>query len=113
MRRRNIQINLRLNEEEAEQLSQMVRRYGGSREAYLRSIIKGYQLCEKPDREFYDVMRDLSGIGNRINQLAAKANALGFIDAPMLKREAENWHDIQLEIRRKFLMPKKVDSGSL
>ena len=113
MRRRNVPINLRLTEEEAEQLNEMVRRSGMSREALLRSMIKGYQLCEKPDQEFYEVMRMLSGIGNRINQLAAKANALGFIDPPMLREDAKKWHEIQLEIRRKFLMPQKVSSGGL
>ena len=113
MRRRNVPINLRLTEGEAKQLNEMVRRSGMNREALLRSMIKGYQLCEKPDPEFYEVMRTLSGIGNRINQLAAKANALGFIDTPMLREEAKKWHDIQLEIRRKFLMPQKVKSGSL
>ena len=28
----------------------------------------------QPDDRFYDVMRELSSIGNNINQLAAKAN---------------------------------------
>ena len=39
-------------------------------------MVMGYRLCEKPDPEFYKIMRELSAIGNRINQLAAKANAL-------------------------------------
>ena len=34
------------------------------------------------------MMRELSDIGNRINQLAVKANALGFVDTPMLREEA-------------------------
>ncbi len=38
-------------------------------------MVKGYRLCEKPDPEFYKMMRELSAIGNRINQLAVKANA--------------------------------------
>jgi hypothetical protein len=38
-------------------------------------MVKGYKLCEKPDPEFYKMMRELSAIGNRINQLAVKANA--------------------------------------
>ena len=34
-------------------------------------------------------MRELSAIGNRINQLAAKANALNFVDAPYAERGSE------------------------
>ena len=69
MRKRNVQILFRLTEEEAEQLNELVRKSGRSKEAFLRETVKGYRLCEKPDPEFYKMMRELSAIGNRINQL--------------------------------------------
>ena len=108
MRKRSVQILFRLNEEEAEYLYELVRKSGRSKEAFLREMVKGYQLCEKPDPEFYRIMRELSAIGNRINQLAAKANALNFIDTPMLREEARKWHDFQLDVRKKDLLPRKV-----
>ena len=52
-------------------------------------------------------MRNLSAIGNNINQLAAKAHTLGFIDVPMLKNEAERWHKFQADVERQFLRPEK------
>ncbi len=107
MRKRNVQILFRLNDEEAEQLQILVERSGRSREAFLREMVKGYRLCEKPDPEFYQMMRELSAIGNRINQLAAKANALDFVDAPMLKEEAGRWHEFQIAVRKKYLLPKR------
>ena len=72
MRKRNVQILFRLTEEEAEHLNELVRKSGRSKEAFLREMVRGYQLCEKPDPEFYKMMRELSAIGNRINQLAVK-----------------------------------------
>lgn len=108
MRKRNVQILFRLNEEEAQYLYELVRKSGRSKEALLRSMVKGYRLCEKPDPEFYQIMRELSAIGNRINQLAAKANALDFIDTPMLRDEARKWHDFQLDVRKKYLLPKRA-----
>lgn len=108
MRNRKVQILFRLTDDEAEQLHELVRRSGRSREAFLREMVKGYQLCEKPDPEFYRIMRELSAIGNRINQLAAKANALGFVDAPMLNEEARKWHEFQIDIRKKYLLPRKA-----
>ena len=95
MRKRNVQILFRLTEEEAEQLYSLVQK-------------SGYRLCEKPDPEFYKIMRELSAIGNRINQLAAKANALNFVDAPMLKEEARRWHEFQIAVRKKYLLPRKA-----
>ena len=114
MRKRNVQILFRLDEEEAEYLDRLVKRSGRSKEAFLRAVIQGYQLCEKPDPEFYKAMRELSGIGNRINQLAVKAHALDFVDAPMLSQEAKKWHELQIDIRKKYLLPKKVsDNGGM
>ena len=75
MRKRNVQILFRLTDEEAEQLYALVKKSGRSKEAFLREMVRGYRLCEKPDPEFYQIMRELSAIGNRNNQLAAKANA--------------------------------------
>lgn len=108
MRKRNVQILFRLNDEEAAYLYGLVEKSGRSKEALLRSMLMGYRLCEKPDPEFYQIMRELSAIGNRINQLAAKANALDFIDTPMLRDEARKWHDFQLDVRRKYLLPKRA-----
>ena len=56
----------------------------------------------------------LSAIGNRVNQLAAKANALNFVDAPMLTEEAVKWRQFQMDIRKKYLLPKRNrDNGCL
>lgn len=107
MRKRNVQILFRLTDEEAEQLYSLVKRSGRSKEAFLRETVKGSRLCEKPDPEFYGMMRELSAIGNRINQLAVKANALGFVDTPMLREEAKKWHEFQIDIRKKYLLPKR------
>lgn len=108
MRKRNVQILFRLTEEEAQQLYHLVRKSGRSKEAFLREMIKGYRLCEKPDPEFYQMMRELSAIGNRINQLAVKANALNFVYTPMLREEARKWHEFQIEIRKKYLLPTRA-----
>ena len=105
MRKRNVQILFRLTEEEAEQLNELVRKSGRSKEAFLREMVRGYQLCEKPDSEFYKMMRELSAIGNRINQLAVKANALGFIDTQKLNSELDRLHKFQADMERQFLRP--------
>lgn len=107
MRKRNVQILFRLTEEEAYELNELVRKSGRSKEAFLRAMVKGYRLCEKPAPEFYQIMRELSAIGNRINQLAAKANALNFVDAPMLSEEAAKWRQFQIEVRKKYLLPQR------
>ena len=75
----------------------------------MRLLVRGYEPKERPDERFYDVMRQLSSIGNNINQLAAQANSLSFVDAQRLQKEAERWHKFQADVERQFLRPEKSE----
>ena len=92
---------------EAQDLQKKAKKTCLSEAALVRLLVRGYEPKERPDEKFYDVMRQLSAIGNNINQLSIKANALGFIDTQMLKSEAERWHKFQADIEREFLRPEK------
>ena len=74
MRKRNIQKIVRFNCKEAQDLAAKAKKACLSEAGLIRLLIRGYEPKEKPDDRFYDVMRELSSIGNNINQLAAKAN---------------------------------------
>ena len=107
MRKRNVDKHIWFSRAEAQELQRKAKKACLSEAGLIRLLIKGYEPKEKPDDRFYDVMRELSAIGNNINQLAAKANTLGFIDAAMLKNEAEKWNKFQAEVERHYLRPDK------
>lgn len=109
MRKRNIQKIVRFSRDEAQDLQKKAKKACLSEAGLIRLLLRGYEPREKPDERFYDVMRELSPIGNNINQLAVKANALGFVDAPQLKKEAERWHKFQADIERTYLRPDKSE----
>ena len=94
-----------LSPEDTKELKRKAELAGLTETAVIRILIRGYEPREKPDGRFYDAMRNLSAIGNNINQLAAKANTLGFVDVPMLRQEAERWHKFQADIEATFLRP--------
>ena len=71
MRKRNIQKIVRFNRKEAQDLAAKAKKACLSEAGLIRLLIRGYEPKEKPDDRFYDVMRELSSIGNNINQLAA------------------------------------------
>ena len=73
----------------------------------IRILLHGYEPKEKPDTRFYEAMRQLSAIGNNINQLAVKANTLGFIDTPMLKTESKD--QVRRYIRLTYLIPELLE----
>lgn len=107
MRKRNVDKHIWFSRSEAQELQRKAKKACLSEAGLIRLLVKGYEPKEKPDERFYDAMRELSAIGNNINQLAAKANTLGFIDAPMLKNEAEKWNKFQADMERHFLRPDK------
>ena len=109
MKNRTIKKQFWFSRDEAQELQKKAKKACLSEAGLIRLLLKGYEPREKPDERFYDVMRELSAIGNNINQLAAKANTLGFVDAPQLKKEAERWHKFQADVERTFLRPDKSD----
>ncbi len=73
--------------------------------AVIRCLINSYEPREKPDDRFYEALKDLRAIGNNLNQLARKANSLGFIDETYYKKEAEKWNSFIINIKEEFLLP--------
>ena len=109
MRKRNVDKHIWFDRQEAQDLQKKAKKACLTEAALIRLLIRGYEPREKPDERFYDAMRELSSIGNNINQLAAKANTLGLADATQLKKEAERWHKFQADVERVFLRPNESD----
>lgn len=90
MARRNIKIDLRLNEQEMERLRRDVARSGWTREKYLRALIEHSSIREMPSMDLISVLRNLQQINNNMNQVALIANAKGFVDT------AAYWENVEL-----------------
>ena len=106
MRIRNIKKQVWLNREEATQLKKKAKKVGLNESELLRNLIIGFEPREKPGEEFYETMKQLRGIANNLNQIARKANALNFVDAPLYNKEVLKLNDfIFFQI---VLIPKKI-----
>ena len=107
MRTRKIQKIFRFNEHEVACLKTSAERAGLDESTYIRFLIMGYDLREKPDERFYDVMNQMRAIGNNLNQIAHRANYQQYVDVYYYKREYEKWNKFMLEVKEKFLSPVK------
>ena len=103
MRKRNIRIQVRLNDIEYAKLLDDVSKSNENISDYIRKLIMSIQIKEKPDYEFYEVMKQLSKIGVNLNQIAHKANSTNVIDKDFYKNEAEEWHKFAREVKKKYL----------
>ena len=73
-------IDIMLNDEEYNKLKNDISRAKISQADYIRKLIMNKKIREKPDDRFYNVMMQLTAIGNNLNQIAHKANYLNEID---------------------------------
>ena len=109
MKRRTVKKQFWFSRDEAQDLQKKAKKTCLTEAALVRLLVRGYEPKERHDQRFYDVMRQLSSIGNNINQLAAQANSLSFVDAKKLQKEAERWHKFQADVERQFLRPEKSE----
>lgn len=109
MRTRNIREQIFLNREEAALLKNKAKKVGFNKSELIRNLIVGFEPREKPDDRFYEVMNEMKAIGNNLNQLARKANSSKVVDHTLYKKEAENWNEFMLKIKKEFLLPKKAE----
>ncbi len=79
MRTRNHRFSLWLNEKELFHLSRQADLAGLKKEPFLRKLIMEQEVRPRPPDEYAKILRQLSAIGNNVNQLAYKANGLGVI----------------------------------
>ena len=67
-----------LSEEDNAELKRKAALTGLTETAVFRLLLRSYEPKEKPDGRFYDAMRELSAIGNNINQIAHGTNGKGY-----------------------------------
>ncbi len=68
-------VLLRLDAAELSKLDALVQTSGLKREQVLRKLILGVELRPRPPDALGDLLRELSAIGNNVNQIAYWANA--------------------------------------
>jgi hypothetical protein len=108
MRTRPLRIWAHLSKDEYEAFRRCVKKSGLPQEAYLRALIKGRVPREPPPADYYAMMKELHAIGNRINQIAARANAIGFIDAGQYEKDARELREAILWIQAAVVLPKRI-----
>lgn len=89
MRYRNKKKQFWFSEEECNILATNSAKAGLSESEYIREILVGYKLKEKPDDRFYENLKVIRSLSNNMNQIAKKAHSLGFIDELAYKKNVD------------------------
>ena len=89
MRKRNNAIKLRLDDDELRYLNDSVKRSYLNRESYLRALIKGRPLIERPPMDLIETLREIQQIQNNLHTIAFEAHQQRKID------EAAYWENMK------------------
>ena len=103
MRKRPIKMQIWLNDIEYKKLIDDSKKENTTMSDHIRKLILGAKLKEKPGIEFYNVMNEMSRIGNNLNQIAKKANSLDFINTKEYQENADELKNLITEIKEKYL----------
>lgn len=79
-RKRQHKIEVRLNDEEYFKLEDTISKMGTNKSEYLRKLIVGTRIKEKPPDEFYKYMKEFSLMGSNLNQIAERINTITKIE---------------------------------
>lgn len=81
---RSKKISIRLSEKEYLHLKEQADLVGLKIEPFLRNLISGVKMKPRPQEEWAELIRQVSSVGNNINQIAHRANIHGLTDKQTL-----------------------------
>jgi len=107
MRGRRNKITVRLSDRELRRLKAKVKKTGLSQEAYVRTLIEGYEPKALPPDIYHDMMRELSAITGTISEIVARAQREGFFRADEYEFRADELRSLMLDIQAAVTLPEK------
>ena len=75
MRKRNRHVSVWMNEQEYQHLKKQAELAGLGIDPFIRTLTAGVQMRPRPPDTYAALLRELSAIGNNVNQIAHWANA--------------------------------------
>lgn len=108
MRKRQNRLWVHLSDDEFTTVKTNVQKSGLSKETYIRCVLLGHVPREKPDEQFYVMMKDLTELANNAKRLASLSGKIDSDIAWEVHLEAEKWSRFQLDVRKAFLLPEKI-----
>ena len=100
-------ILLRLDPKEYERISQLAKKSVLSREEFIRQILQGATIVERPPAEYGEIIRQLRGIANEIHHILSRLRMLGFADEPMMNEALNRIRYMDFVFTESFIAPER------
>ena len=101
-RKRTHLVKVFLSDAEYEKLCKDAAMFHRDKSKYLRLLIRWIEPIAPPAVEVRDLLRELRRLGVSMNQIAAKANALGYVDELEYRHTADEVMNLCGEIQKEY-----------
>ena len=102
MRKRPRHISVWMNDAEYRHLKAQAQTAGMGIDPFIRNMVAGVQLHPRPTDEYAALLRELSAIGNNINQIAHWANARKSVSEPEIKNAVRLVQEVSRLVKEKL-----------
>jgi len=88
--KRTLEMKIRFTRGELDALTKKARKTNYSREGFSRAVLNGVEVKEAPSADTLLLLRELKRVGYNLDQLLKRANAIGLLDVPQLRKALES-----------------------
>ena len=92
-------LSVRMNEKEYAHLKKLTEASELKMEPLIRKLIMGQEIHQRPPAEMPELLRQMSAIGNNINQIAKVANSSKFVRQEDIKEIQKMQSDLWKAVR--------------
>ena len=103
--KRTLEMKIRFTRGELDALTKKARKSGFSREGFSRRILNGAVVKEAPPAELPLLIREVRSVGYNIDQLLKRANSIGLLDVPQLRKALEDNRAVEKMIVDTYTTP--------
>ena len=103
--KRTLEMKIRFTRAELDALTKKARKTNYSREGFSRAVLNGVEVKEAPPAELPLLIREVRRVGYNIDQLLKRANSIGLLDVPQLRKALEDNRAVEKMIVDTYTTP--------
>ena len=105
MKKRNCRFEVRFTKDELSDLTKKARKARLTNAAFIRRAVCGAEVREAPPADVPALIQEVRRVGNNLNQIMKRANALGLLDVPQLRKALEDNRAVEKLIADTYTVP--------
>ena len=99
----NRYLQIRINDEQLKDLKIKSEKAGLTQSNFVRALINGAILNEKPDDKFYEVIPNIAQFTQKLGDFIFNVKYYKDLNYESLDNQLEKWENLLLEIKQKYL----------